>query len=129
MGGRASALDSPRRCARAAVHERGLSNGEGAAGRRLESPLGPPPFNWVRLQEVDSVIRPWIVRRECIDRVGPLDEVFVPTEWDEVDLGFRLRAAGWKVATCGYERLGGYQHLGSSTLGALSDAYKARVLR
>ncbi|OFW18974.1 MAG: hypothetical protein A3G21_04550 [Acidobacteria bacterium RIFCSPLOWO2_12_FULL_66_21] len=97
--------------------------------RRLQSTIGPPPFNWVRLQEVDSVIRPWIVRRECIDRVGPLDEVFVPTEWDEVDLGFRLRAAGWKVATCGYERLGGYQHLGSSTLGALSDAYKARVLR
>jgi GT2 family glycosyltransferase len=96
--------------------------------RRLQSTIGPPPLNWIRLQEVDSVIRPWILRRACIDRVGLLDEVFVPTEWDEVDLAFRLRAAGWKVATCGYERLNGYQHLGSSTLGAPSDAYKKRVL-
>jgi GT2 family glycosyltransferase len=53
----------------------------------------------------------------------------VPTEWDEADLAFRVRAAGWKVATCGYERLGAYHHVGSSTLGTLSDAYKARVLR
>ena len=52
-----------------------------------------------------------------------------PTEWDEADLAFRIRQAGWKVATCGYERLGGYEHLGSSTLGALVAAYKERVLR
>ena len=53
----------------------------------------------------------------------------MPTEWDEADLACRIREAGWKVATCGYERLGGYEHLGSSTLGTLSDAYKARVLK
>ena len=53
----------------------------------------------------------------------------MPTEWDEADLAFRVRAAGWKVAACGYERLGAYHHVGSSTLGTLSDAYKARVLR
>jgi len=41
----------------------------------------------------------------------------------------RLETCTWKVATCGYERLGGYFHVGSSTLGVLSDAYKARVLR
>jgi GT2 family glycosyltransferase len=97
--------------------------------RRLRSTIGPPPANWVRLQEVDAVIRPWVVRRACVERVGILDEAFVPTEWDEADLAYRIREAGWKVATCGYERLGGYEHLGSSTLGALSDAYKARVLK
>jgi GT2 family glycosyltransferase len=97
--------------------------------RRLRSTIGPFPWNWVRLQEVDSTIRPWVIRRECLERVGLLDEAFVPTEWDEADLAFRVRAAGWKVATCGYERLGGYHHVGSSTLGALSDSYKARVLR
>jgi hypothetical protein len=53
----------------------------------------------------------------------------VPTEWDEADLAYRIREAGWKIATCGYERLGGYEHLGSSTLGELSEAYKARVLK
>jgi O-antigen biosynthesis protein len=97
--------------------------------RRLKSTIGPSPWNWLRLQEVDSTIRPWVIRRECLERVGLLDEAFVPTEWDEADLAFRVRAAGWKVATCGYERLGAYHHVGSSTLGALSDAYKARVLR
>ena len=97
--------------------------------RRLRSTIGPFPWNWVRLQEVDSTIRPWVIRRECLERVGLLDEAFVPTEWDEADLAFRVRAAGWKVATCGYERLGGYYHVGSSTLGTLSDGYKARVLR
>ena len=87
--------------------------------RRLRSTIGPAPGNWFRVQEVDAVIRPWIVRRACVERVGMLDEAFVPTEWDEADLACRIREAGWKVATCGYERLGGYEHLGSSTLGEL----------
>jgi Glycosyl transferase family 2 len=97
--------------------------------RRLRSTIGPFPGNWFRIQEVDAVIRPWVVRQACLDRVGALDEAFVPTEWDEADLAYRIRQAGWKTGTCGYERLGGYEHLGSSTLGPLSDAYKARVLR
>lgn len=97
--------------------------------RRLASTIGPRPLNWFRLQEVDGVIRPWVVRRRCTDAVGLLDEAFVPTEWDETDLCFRIREAGWRVATHGYERLGAYHHLGSTTLGALTDAYKQRVLR
>jgi GT2 family glycosyltransferase len=96
---------------------------------RLQSTIGPRPWNWIRLQEVDAVVRPWMVRRSCLDRVGYLDEAFVPTEWDEADLCFRLREAGWKVATHGYERSGAYTHLGSSTLGVLSDSYKQRVLK
>jgi glycosyltransferase involved in cell wall biosynthesis len=97
--------------------------------RRLQSTIGPAPGNWFRLQEVDIVIRPWIVRRACVDRVGPLDEAFRPTEWDEADLAYRIQEAGWKVATCGYERLGGYDHLGSTTIGSPSQAYLDRVLR
>ena len=97
--------------------------------RRLESTIGPFPLNWFRLQEVDGVIRPWIVRRECLDRVGVLDEAFRPTEWDESDLAFRIREAGWKVATFGYERAGAYFHLGSTTIGTPSEKYKAAVLR
>jgi glycosyltransferase involved in cell wall biosynthesis len=98
--------------------------------RRLQSTIGPAPGNWFRLQEVDIVIRPWVLRRACVDRVGLLDEAFRPTEWDEADLAYRIRQAGWKVATCGYERLGGYHHLGSTTIGAQpSAAYLDRVLR
>jgi hypothetical protein len=98
--------------------------------RRLPSTIGAGPGNWLRLQEVDIVVRPWVVRQACLDRVGPLDEAFRPTEWDEADLAYRIREAGWKVATCGYERLGGYEHLGSTTIGAQpSQAYLDRVLR
>ena len=97
--------------------------------RRLQSTIGDGLGNWARLQEVDIVIRPWIVRRACLEKAGMLDEAFRPTEWDEADLAFRIREAGWRVATHGYERVGAYFHLGSTTTGALSDAYKARVLR
>ena len=98
--------------------------------RRLQSTIGPAPRNWFRLQEVDIVIRPWIVRRACFDRVGALDEAFRPTEWDEADLACRIRQAGWKVATCGYERLRAYAHLGSTTIGARPPrSYLEKVLR
>ncbi len=98
--------------------------------RRLESTIGHGAGNWFRLQEVDAVVRPWVVRRACLDRVNALDEVFRPTEWDEADLCFRIRQAGWKIATHGYERLGAYRHLGSSTIGrTMSEQYMQRVLR
>lgn len=98
--------------------------------RRLQSTIGPAPGNWWRLQEVDAVVRPWVVRRSCLDRVGVLDEAFRPTEWDEADLAFRIRAAGWHVATSGYERLGAYVHLGSTTISKADQApYFAKVLK
>jgi GT2 family glycosyltransferase len=98
--------------------------------RRLLSTIGPAPLNWCRLQEVDIIIRPWVVRRACLETVGYLDEAFVPTEWDEADLAFRVRQAGWKVATHGYERLGAYVHLGSTTLSkGFSETYRQQVLR
>lgn len=83
--------------------------------RRLESTIGPRPLNWFCVQDVDAVIRPWVVRRACLDRVGALDEAFRPTGWDEADLAFRIRREGWVVATHGYERLGAFLHLGSTT--------------
>lgn len=84
--------------------------------RRLQSTIGEGQLNWFRLQEVDIVIRPWVVRRECLDRVGLMDEAFCPHEWDEADLCMRIRREGWKIATHGYERAGFYTHLGSATI-------------
>lgn len=83
--------------------------------RRIRSTIGPAPRNWLWLQEVDGVMRPWVVRRACVEQVGALDEAFRPTEWDESDLCYRLRAAGWAIATHGYERDGAYLHAMSST--------------
>jgi GT2 family glycosyltransferase len=97
--------------------------------KRLQSTIGIGPSNWINLQEVDAVVRPWIVRRACLDKVGLLDEAFRPTEWDEADLAFRIREAGWKVAVYGYERLGAFFHVGSTTIGTPPAAYYDRVLR
>ena len=38
--------------------------------RRLQSTIGEAWINWFCLSEVDAVIRPWVIRRACIDRVG-----------------------------------------------------------
>lgn len=98
-------------------------------GRRVRGTIGRRFLNWFCLHEVDIVIRPWVVRRECINRVGALDEAFRPTEWDEADLCYRIRAAGWSVAVHAYERCQAYSHLGSATISkSFSDAYKTRVL-
>lgn len=86
-------------------------------------------LSYFRLSEVDIVVRPWVVRREVIAKVGPLDEAFRPIEWDEADLCYRLRQGGWKAATCGYERLAAFTHLGSSTIGRIPPArHQAAVL-
>lgn len=97
--------------------------------KHMVTTIGEGPLNWLRLSEVDIVIRPWVVRRTCVEKVGPLDEAFCPIEWDEADFAYRIRQGGWKVATHCYERLGAFTHLGSSTLGKMpSDKHKAMVL-
>lgn len=95
--------------------------------RRVQSTIGGTPLNWVRLVEVDAVVRPWVVRRACVEHVGPLDEAFGLTEWDEADLCFRIRDAGWRIATHGYERDGAYTHLLSSTYGRSPDSARQAI--
>lgn len=95
--------------------------------RRLQSTIGEAPWNWFRLTEVDAVMRPWVVRRACLDRVGLLDEVFRPHEWDEADLCYRIRGAGWTIATHGYERDGAYHHLLSATLNRTPSKHRQAV--
>jgi GT2 family glycosyltransferase len=92
--------------------------------------VGPPgPLNWLTLAEVDIVIRPWVVRRACIEKVGLLDEAFCPIEWDEADLALRIREGGWKVATHNYLRVRAFSHLVSSTIGRTpSEKHKAKIL-
>lgn len=98
--------------------------------QRLPSTIGSGVLNWCRIQEVDFVIRPWVVRREALERAGALDPAFALSEWDEADFCFRIRQAGWKIGTHGYERVGAYVHLGSTTLErTFSESYKAQVLK
>lgn len=89
--------------------------------RHMVPAIGPSGLNWLQLSEVDVVIRPWVVRRACIEKVGPLDEAFCPVEWDEADLCYRIRVqGGWRCATHDYERDAAFLHLGSTTLGRMN---------
>ncbi len=95
----------------------------------LVSTLGTGSIlNWIRLTEVDIVIRPWVVRRDCLDRVGLLDEAFCPTEWDEADLAYRIRGAGYKVAVYSYERHGAFTHVGAATIGRMTPESHQRMV-
>jgi glycosyltransferase involved in cell wall biosynthesis len=100
---------------------------ESIAWERMESTIGAAPLNWARLTEVDGVMRPWIVRASAVARVGALDEAFRPTEWDESDLAYRIRAAGLLVATHGYERDGAYEHLLSTTYARTPSERRMRL--
>ncbi len=83
--------------------------------RRLQSTIGPRPLNWFRLFEVDAVIRPWAIRRE-VHRPCRRSRRGVRTDrMGRGGLAFRIRQAGWQVAVHGYERVGAFTHLGSST--------------
>lgn len=95
--------------------------------RRVQSTIGPAPLNWARISEVDGVVRPWVVRKACTDRVGALDPVFRPTEWDEADLCYRIRSAGWRVGVHGYERDGAYVHQLSTTYARTPSAGRQAI--
>jgi GT2 family glycosyltransferase len=68
-----------------------------------------------RAREVHACVRPWIVRRECIEAHGLFDPIYAPFNWDEADLHMRLRVEGWRVATIPGERMNGYFHQASSS--------------
>lgn len=66
-----------------------------------------------------------LLRRETLNDVGLLDDRFF-LYWEDADLGFRIRSAGWKLAVAPKSRL---FHLGSASLGRkspLRDYYFAR---
>jgi hypothetical protein len=66
-----------------------------------------------------------LLRRETLDDVGLLDDSFF-LYWEDADLGFRIRNAGWKLAVAPESRL---FHQGSASLGRkspLRDYYFAR---
>ena len=70
-------------------------------------------FDHAQVAEVDQPMASALcLRRRALDQVGPLDEQF-PIFWNDVDLCYRLRAAGWKVYFCPDAQA--VHHLGAST--------------
>ncbi len=68
------------------------------------------------------------VKRVVLDKVGYLDEIFSPAYWEDTDLCFRARKAGWRVV---YEPDSKVMHLEGATAGlpgrkSLSESLQQR---
>ncbi|GEM_PF-1299449 len=49
-------------------------------------------------REVDALPGPcWLLPRKAVDRIGPFDERFFPSQYEDIDYCLRARLAGYKV--------------------------------
>lgn len=67
-----------------------------------------------------------LLRRAALEQVGLFDDASFFMYWEDTDLGFRLRKAGWKLAVAAKSRI---WHKQSASLGLgspLLDAYATR---
>lgn len=83
----------------------------------------PDTGQFEQIKDVDYVTGAALaVRREMLDQIGGFDEGFYPIYYEETDLCFRARAAGWRVV---YIPQAVATHLESSTTVRDSPAYYA----
>lgn len=75
--------------ARERVHAFGLDRVLGLEGRRAPFPKATGPVDWVSGCA-------WLLRREAVESVGPLDEGYF-MYYEDVDYCRRLHDAGWQV--------------------------------
>lgn len=58
--------------------------------------ISVPEFN--RPAEVQCLISAcWLMKRQVVEQVGNLDEVFNPAQFEDFDFCYRAREAGWRV--------------------------------
>lgn len=78
-------------CAGAAISRTGRVQYRGRGRDRLDPAFAVPC-------EVQCLISAcWLMKREIPDTLGGLDEVFNPAQFEDFDLCYRARQAGWKV--------------------------------
>ncbi|MFD2328652.1 glycosyltransferase [Cohnella sp. GCM10020058] len=63
-----------------------------------------------------------LIRREALDRVGPLDERFSPGNFEDDDLSLRLRQAGYRLLLCKDTFI---HHHGSVSFGEARERFAA----
>ena len=67
-----------------------------------------------------------LLRRTALDSVGVLDERFF-FSWEDADLGFRLRRAGWKLAVAGNSKIWHKETASLRGQNAILDTYFNRA--
>lgn len=64
-----------------------------------------------------------LIKREVYERIGPLDEVFSPGNYEDDDYSLRIRKAGYELLLCKDTFI---HHFGSSTFGTITDVERER---
>lgn len=99
-------------CAGAAISRTGRVQYRGRGKERLD-----PAF--AVACEVQCLISAcWLMKREIPDTLGGLDETFNPAQFEDFDLCYRAREAGWKVL---YEPGAEMYHFENTTTGGSVD--------
>jgi len=74
-------------------------------------------IDYSRTQAVESIgTTAYVMRRECLEQVGGLDEAF-PINFCDLDLNWRIGQAGWQIWLVAYAEA---THKGGQTMGRLS---------
>ncbi len=78
-------------CAGAAISRGGRVQYRGR-GSAIDDP------RWNEPAEVQCLISAcWLMKRQVVEQVGGLDEAFNPAQFEDFDLCYRARQAGWRV--------------------------------
>lgn len=68
------------------------------SGRVQYRGRGQPQEAFSRAEPVPGLISAcWLMKREVYEQIGPLDEVFNPAQYEDLDFCYRAREAGWEV--------------------------------
>lgn len=110
----------------AVIFERGSDNVQAWGGGSINFLTGaprhfhrPPP-----LSELDYLTgASLLLRRKALANVGLLDEDRFFLYWEDVDLGFRLRKAGWKLAVAQSARVWHADSASTGRLSPIKDVY------
>lgn len=81
------------------------------AGRVQYIGRGEPAESLPQPFEAQALISAaWLMRRSLVDEIGVLDEAFSPVQYEDLDLCYRARAAGWSCCVEPRARLMHFEH-------------------
>ena len=65
----------------------------------------------------------WLMKRELVEQIGALDELFSPVQYEDLDFCFRARAAGWQIWTAPNVEIYHFEHTTTAGSGDINFGY------
>ena len=77
---------------------------------------------------VHSCVRPWMIKKVVLDKVGLFDDIYSPLNWDEADLHLKVCKAKMIVGVYPGEFLGYFDHKHNSTTSKLDQEWLRSIV-